>query len=61
MAVGTLNVNGFVPSATKRSHFLNFISKEKIDNFIIYFQETHLTNNDNTSDIFKDFTSNFFF
>ena len=31
MKVGTLNVNGFVTSATKRSHIFNFISKEKLD------------------------------
>ena len=39
-----------VASATKRSHIFNFISKEKLD--IIRLQETHLTDNDNTSDIF---------
>ena len=58
MKVGTLNVNGFVASATKRSHILNFISKEKLD--IIRLQETHLTDNDNTSDIFKDFKGKVF-
>ena len=58
MKVGTLNVNGFVTSATKRSHIFNFISKEKLD--IICLQETHLTDNDNTSDIFKDFKGKVF-
>ena len=58
MKVGTLNVNGFVTSATKRSHIFNFISTEKLD--IICLQETHLTDNDNTSDIFKDFKGKVF-
>ena len=52
MKVGSLNVNGFVASATKRSHIFNFISKEKLD--IICLQETHLTDNDNNH-ILKEF------
>ena len=40
MKVGTLNVNGFVDSATKRSLIFNLLSNEKLD--IIFLQETHL-------------------
>ena len=53
MKVGTLNVNGFVDSATKRSIIFNLINKEQLD--IIFLQETHLNDNDNIKDIFKQF------
>ena len=53
MKVGTLNVNGFVASATKRSLIFNFLNKEKLD--ITFLQETHLNNNDNIKEIFNDF------
>ena len=53
MKVGTLNVNGFVDSATKRSLIFNLINKEKLD--IIFLQETHLNDHDIIKDIFKDF------
>ena len=52
------HINDFVASATKRAHILNVISKEKIN--IICLQETNLTDNDNTSDIFKEFKGIFF-
>ena len=58
MKVGILNVNGLVASATKRSHIFYFISKEKLDYYIL--QETHLTDNDNNSDILKDFKGKVF-
>ena len=53
MKVGTLNVNGFVDSATKRSLIFNLINKEKLD--IIFLQEPHLNDHDIIKDIFKDF------
>ena len=42
----------------KRAHILNFISKEKLDT--ICLQEMHLTDNDNTSDILKEFKDKVF-
>ena len=57
MKVGTLNVIGFVASATKHSLIFNFLNKGKLD---IFFQETHLNDNDNVKDNFKDFKGKLF-
>ena len=58
MKIGTLNTNGFVGSATKRSLILKLIGEEKLD--IICLQETHFNCNDNLNDYFKDFKGQYF-
>ena len=45
MKIGTLNTNGFVDSAAKRSLIFNLIGEEKLDS--ICLQETHFNCNDN--------------
>ena len=53
MKIGTLNINGFVDSATKSSLIFKLIGKKKLD--IICLQETHFNSNDNLNEYFKDF------
>ena len=59
MKIGTLNINGFVDSATKRSLILKLIGEEKLD--IICLQETHFNSNDNLNEYFKDFKGQYIF
>ena len=58
MKIGTLNVNGFVDSTTKRSLIFKFIRENNLD--VICLQETHFNNNDNINEIFKDFKGQYF-
>ena len=58
MKIGTLNVNGFVGSTTKRSLIFKFIRENNLD--VICLQETHFNNNDNINEIFKDFKGQYF-
>ena len=58
MKIGTLNTNGFMDSATKRSLILKLFGEENLD--IICLQETHFHCNDNLNDYFKDFKGQYF-
>ena len=58
MKIGTLNTNGFVDSAAKRSLIFNLIENKKLD--IICLQETHFNCNDNLNEYFKDFKGQYF-
>ena len=53
MKIGTLNVNGFVDSTTKRSLIFKFMKENNLD--VICLQETHFNNNDNINEFFKEF------
>ena len=50
MKIGTLNVNGFVDSTTKRSLIFKFMKENNLD--VICLQETHFNNNDNITEFF---------
>ena len=50
MKIGTVNINGFVDSSTKRSLILKLIGEQNLD--IICLQETNFNNSDNLNEIF---------
>ena len=50
MKIGTLNINGFVDIATKRSLILKLIGEQKLD--IICLQQTYFNSNDNLNEYF---------
>ena len=58
MKIGTLNVNGFVDSTTKRSLIFKFMKENNLD--VICLQETHFNNNDNINEFFKEFKGQYF-
>ena len=58
MKIGTLNINGFVDSSTKRSLILKLIGEQNFD--IICLQETHFNNSENLNDFLIFFKGQYF-